>query len=302
VEELTHHPDWSSRISAKDLGKYIAELSVAFGVTGNSSLVPAIEAVYSRLRHELPIQYRLAVLTDLTAELPVGPDSASALLPFVQQDTDISVISTAAINMAMLMPTTPQDHLDGPRYIARVALKADTDRATRVGLLAGLFLLGDQRVLPLLDDAWSLLTSDERGELTRAHSGFIYASMVEFLMDHLDGTDESTFGYVAGSLGRLPLDTLTGPQSGRVLDVRRRFPSSLLEEESPVTVTAVWSVEEYGQRLARKLKRLARYESEPKVLPIVMRVWGIEPRDERSIVVRADEVRQYIVDGTATTR
>src|SRR5207253_5556380 len=104
-----------------------------------------------------------------------------------------------------------------------------------------------------------------------------YASMVDFLLDRLGKErDEGLFGSLAVALYRLPEETENGPRPGYVVDIERRFPSSLGDDEPGVKVLDAWTVEEYGARIAPQLRRLAREESEPKVLPLVMAAWGID--------------------------
>jgi tetratricopeptide (TPR) repeat protein len=98
---------------------------------------------------------------------------------------------------------------------------------------------------------------------------------VDFLLDRLGKErDEGLFGSLAAALCRLPEVTAQGRHPGYVVDVARRLPSSFLESEPTLTLLDAWPIEEYGARIAPRLKVLAREESEPKVLPMVMAASG----------------------------
>jgi tetratricopeptide (TPR) repeat protein len=152
-----------------------------------------------------------------------------------------------------------------------------TSETVRISVFSGLLLLGDRRVLPILDRLWGLLGRQGRRRMLYAKSGVAYASTVDFLLDRLGKErDEGLFGSLAAALCRLPEVTAQGRHPGYVVDVARRLPSSFLESEPTLTLLDAWPIEEYGARIAPRLKELAREESEPKVLPTVMAAWGID--------------------------
>jgi tetratricopeptide (TPR) repeat protein len=196
---------------------------------------------------------------------------------FVHAEPDPGVAATAVINMAHLAPLSGDDPLSGLSMLTSLYEHEHTSETVRISVFSGLLLLGDRRLLPTLDRLWGRLGPQGRRRVLYVKSGLAYASTVDFLLDRLGNErDEGLFGSLAAALCRLPEETVQGRHPGYVVDVARRFPSSFLESEPTVTLLDAWPIEEYGARIAPRLKELARGESEPKVLPMVMAAWGID--------------------------
>jgi len=125
---------------------------------------------------------------------------------------------------------------------------AETDAAC-AGILQGLLLLGDRRVLPLLDRCWEPLGEEGRRILIHSWSGFVYASTIEFLPGWLEcEEDESMYGSIAGTLGGYPL---RGDAHPFVLDVERKFSADGEEEGPPVKVAGEWTFGSTGRSTPR---------------------------------------------------
>jgi Tfp pilus assembly protein PilF len=179
--------------------------------------------------------------------------------------------------MVHLTHLSGDDPLSGLSMLSSLYEHEQTSETVRISVFSGLLLLGDRRVLPILDRLWGLLARQGRHRVLYAKSGVAYASTVDFLLDQLGKErDEGLFGSLAAALCHLPEETAQGRHPGYVVDVARRLPSSFLESEPTLTLLDAWPIEEYGARIAPRLKELAREESEPKVLPTVMAAWGID--------------------------
>jgi hypothetical protein len=297
LETLVDNPQLWEHVNDKVLQEYAPRLCHMLGNPGGEHVIASMDMMYATMLAHLTREERLALLVELAVSLPIGEESARALTPFITRESDVGVISSAAIDVAMLMPPSEDKPLAGPAYLAELAMHAEIGEAARVGLVQALLLLGDRRVQPFIERVWQLLTPEQRTSVTHARSGLAYASMIEFYMAQLDEEDEVLFGALAAALAQLPLQTLDGMKPDRVSDVERRFPSSMRDTQSPLMLKQEWSVAEYGGVIADKLRALAARESEPKILPLVMYIWGIDPPDSRSVLVRQQDIRTALTPG-----
>jgi Flp pilus assembly protein TadD len=241
-------------------------------------LLASFDAMYRRLLEDLSPVERGSIIDEVCASLPVGVAAVQTLALFVHAEPDPGVAATAVINMAHLAPLSGDDPLSGLSLLTSLYEREHTSETVRASIFCGLLLLGDRRVLPLLDRLWGLLGPQGRRRVLFATSGVAYASTVDFLLHRLGKErDDGLFGSLAAALYRLPEETAQGPRPGYIVDVERRFPSSFLQSEPTLRLLGEWPIEEYAARIAPRLRELAREESEPKVLPTVMAAWGIDP-------------------------
>ncbi len=295
---LVRQPDLWPALGRDELERFVARLCLAFGVTNDSALAQPLERAYDLAIERLSVEARLRVLQQVTRQTPSTVTGVQSLHVFICRDPDAVVVSSASIDLATLTPLEGDDPLTGPRALLDLAASLPADGAARVGALQGLLLLGDRRTTPLLHRAWDMLDAEGRSQLTRARSGFVYATVVDLFVEWLDRAiaagDDETVGAIAGSFWRLPFDTLTGPNPGQILDVSRRFPALMADPDPGVTTVSSWSVEEYGDLIASRLRDLAGREHHPRLLPAVLRAWGIEPTDHRPFAERAPSLERFI--------
>lgn len=246
-----------------------------YGCTSDMAEIPRLTKLFAVVNRRLALEHRRQILVDVTTGVEHQLASVNAFLPFMMSDPDLAVVSSAALNMAMLMPLRDGDVLTGPRYLLGDVVHLQQDEHVRVGTLMGLLLLGDRRVTRLLSGCWNSLSPDGRKSLSHARSGFAYASTVEFFLEWLSDAeqrnDEAEFGLVAAALANVR----QGSKQPLVLDVERRFPANATNE-APVNVLAQWTFEEFGQQIAPRLVEMYARESEPRVLGHVLKTWGIE--------------------------
>lgn len=238
----------------------------------------SIGALYARLLEDWSEGDRADIIRQVAASLTVGAASVEVLRLFLAAEPDPPTAATAVLDMVHLTPLIDADPLNGVVLVARLFEEMEDHR---VAIVMGLLLLGDRRVLPVLHGLWERLDGKQKNDVLQARSGFGYASTVVFLLKRLRREqDEGLFGQLAAALYRLPQETEAGPRPGEILDVERRLPSSTLEDEPTVILLQSWTIAEYGRMIAPELRALAQQESEPRVLPYVMAVWGIAPDDD----------------------
>lgn len=96
---------------------------------------------------------------------------------------------------------------------------------------------------------------------------------MDFLIDILENTiNEHVFGSVAGYMAGLPRMLA----KNAILDVERKFPINSPDSRAPIRLIKEWSFEEYGKFIKPRLDKIAENESEPRVVPKILEMWGID--------------------------
>jgi hypothetical protein len=242
-----------------------------YGSTQNVGDQPALQRLYSVLRKRISADGRLRLEQSVCQYALEGKTGVLALVPFLLGETDLSVISTAALDYAMLMPRVNGDPLSGPKFLISQYDQAAGNDALRLGILTGLILLGDERLLPLVKGRWrDFKSSEDRRRIAAAKSGFVSTLLVEFLMDWLENTtDESDVGAIAGAMARMPLDA----QVEFVVRQRRCFPASDAEPGKEIEYLEKWSFADYAEVIRPRLDPLIAKEAPPKVIPAILEGW-----------------------------
>lgn len=250
-----------------------------YGITNDGDMVPKLMHLYGVLAQCSSMHERMDLLARITEAIDEGVVSNNALMPFIYVDPDFTVISTASLNLAVLMPLENENPMTGPRYLRHMAedlTAPDEHQTNRLGILSGLVLLGDRRVTPYLDQCWTLLDVEHQVRLTQSRSNFVYAAVVEFYLDWLEAClvegDEHIFGAVAAAVYRA---ADMARATGGVSDVERKFPANGPGDSPPVAILSEWTVEDFGRVIEPRLRSLNDREPEPRVMPTVMERWGI---------------------------
>ena len=167
----------------------------------------------------------------------------------------------------------PRDAKTGVKSLLIRPVKATTRRSQDpLGIFLGLLSMGDRRVLSEISRLRSQLARKEVKEICAAELGYLHGPIVEFLLDWMEElpTDSGPFGAIAGILFRLPRE-----HSDRgVIELERIFPAQIGQKST--VQRGEWSVPEFGELIAAKLRLLSDAEEEPKVTPKIMQAWGIE--------------------------
>ncbi len=278
-------------LTAAELGDLLKFGCVVYGTTADDTRAVQVSQLLAHVVETVPVESRRQVVVDLGAMLedygrahgvvPVG-----ALFPFVLDDPDFVVISTASLQVAQLMPLQDGDPLTGPRTVLELARAAREPRR-QVAILSGLTALGDEDVFDLLEASWHRFDRDTQTHLV-AYMGHQPATVaaVEFLVTRLERWiaegHEGPIGHAAPTLIRLAQRAGCSPDRPRagetgVFDLERAFPSwSLPPDVNAINIRRTYSVDEFGRRIARRLARLAALESYPRILPTALRAWGAD--------------------------
>ena len=257
----------------------LEETLKCYGSTFDGAMILELFKFYRRYLGMADVGRRQQLLTRMTEFLSNGQQHRSiALLCFISADTDGQITSGAALDLAMVMPADKGDPLTGPKFAAfhgcgGVRAKLGKPGSDDEGdVAAGLLLLGDMRLLPLLEEIWERLTPEGRRRMVRRRSNLVSALMIEFLLRRLEADkEEEYFGELGAALHNLPEIAAQLPISA-VMDISRNFglpagkePMELLGREDMATAFA---------RIRPRLEALIARESEPKVLPAALAVWA----------------------------
>jgi hypothetical protein len=280
LSALGDSPAGWDALSNETLKQLVIVKCVEYGVTQDVSRIPRLFALYGYAKTRLDTSQRMELLTQFAAmtEERMG-QGHMGLMMFLAVDDDASICSTAAMSLAVLFDSHDGDELAGPTFVVRTLLSREKDPRTQGRALGGILLLGDKRLLPLLEDAWSRLSDDSRLELTRAKSGFVSEAMVEFWLRCLEGgCSEAVFGSVVAAIAKMPVIA----QVPFVLDVQRVMPA-YLDSENPMRVLRKRSFGEYLEEILPRLDALEESESDPKLIPKIYEVWQ-NPEQFRGII------------------
>ena len=276
----------------------LAEALKCYGSVADASHVRALFALYRRYLGMADVARRQALLSRMTEFVSDGRQNRYlALLCFVSADSDGQIISGAALDIAMVMPIDAGDPLTGPRHVAthscgllraKLGGPASDDEGHAA---AGLLLLGDMRLLPMLEEIWERLTPEGRRRMVKRRSNLASALAVEFLLRRLEAdTDEEYHGELGAFLFNLPEIASKQPVNA-LLDIRRNF--GLPAGQEPMELVGKETMSEAFARIGPRLKALVDRESEPKVLGSTYAAWamaaGVDLNDAQSAEQPQDE-------------
>jgi hypothetical protein len=288
AEDLLGRPnDWPNLsegelVELASLGSWVAALRDDAGVE------EGFESFYAFVVENLAAHTRRQIAANLGEHLEAfgrehGTCPVSVLRHWLLSDPEAGVVSTAALTAAQVMPPTDEDPLTGPRLVLGVALEA-TDAGTQGAIVTGLAALGEADVLALVDEAWEALDGDAKSDVLHGMgSGPPTMAAIDFLVSRLERAaengEEGPVGHVVASLVRLrhAAGQLTVGGVSGVPDIDRLFPSWGGEEgESPIVVRQVYAPDVVGERIVKRLQRVAAAETYPRLLPLALRAWGVE--------------------------
>ncbi len=256
----------------------LEEALKCYGSIADASQVRNLFVFYRRYLGMADVGRRQALLTRITEFVSDGRQNRYlALLCFLNADTDGQIVSGAALDVAMVMPQESGDPLTGPKHVALHSCGGLRAKMGRPGsddegyAAAGLLLLGDMRLLPMLEEIWERLTPEARRRMVQRRSNLVSALMVEFLLRRLEADKaEEYFGELGAALHNLPEIASQLPISA-VMDIRRNF--GLPAGKEPMELLCRETLAEAFVRIRPRLEALIARETEPKVLPAALAVW-----------------------------
>jgi hypothetical protein len=279
MSALGDEPDAWQGLDDEELKELVIVKCIEYGVTQDASRIPMLFALYRHAIRRFDVSERAELLTQFSAmtEQQKG-QGHMGLMMFLVAESNPGIRSSAAMSLAVLYQPDDRDVLSGPRFVVSQLLREDKTE-DQGAALGGVLLLGDKRLLPLLEDAWSKLSDDARLGLTQAKSGNVFEAMVEFWLRCLEkGCSESVVGSVVAAIAKMPIVT----QIPFVFDIERVLPV-YNDSRNPVRLIRRISFSDYLNEIRPRLEALEAIESEPKLIPKIYEIWE-NPGQFRSLV------------------
>ena len=258
----------------------LEEALKCYGSIADGSQIRTLFAFYRRYLGMADLARRQGLLTRITEFVSDGRQNRYlALLCFLNADNDGQIISGAALDISMVMPQENGDPLTGPKHVALHGCGGLRAKMGRPGsddeghAAAGLLLLGDMRLLPMLEEIWDRLTPEARRRMVQRRSNLVSAVMIEFLLRRLEADKtEEYFGELGAFLFNLPEIASKQPINA-VLDIRRNF--GLPPGKEPMELVGSEDIPAAFARFRPRLQALIDREHGPiKVLNATISVWA----------------------------
>ena len=264
LQEFRESRQWAI-VPREKLPDTLIAACIHCGTTLDGRFIEGTRALYSYVADVCLPNVRTMVLGEVGDAVYRGETSESALLPILFCDPEREIIAAAAMEIAQV---TPQD---GPGFVLSLA-KQESDPVRASAIVQGIYLLGDARLRPLLDEAWATVLSEEGKTLvlgSRADS--TKRATVDFVVDLIEALDDNdpVFGAAMAALVRLARNAM----GGVVIETLRSFP--IQQGAPPLVEVERWSIAEYGQIIAPRLHAVWECEAEPKITQVAAAAWGI---------------------------
>ena len=262
--QLVDQPAVYKEFSDDDLDEFVFLTLHANGrIAGGApeSLIDVCREWSSRV----PVDKRVLLERALLAKIQSDETGTHALLPLMLGDRDTSLVSTTTLDWCCL---GTDEHAG---VVGAIEAFESGLAQNREGILLGVLATGDRRLLASVRHLRASLIRPEVKAICASNQAMLHAPLVEYLVDWLDevpsGDEEGPFGAVAGFLFRLP------QQHSVVIELERMFPARLGQRTT--TEIGRWTIEQFGRRVAPRLRSIALQESDPKVMHLVMGAWGV---------------------------
>ncbi|TLM67390.1 MAG: hypothetical protein FDZ69_04660 [Deltaproteobacteria bacterium] len=266
---LLGQPERWGSLDNKTLDQLVHGVACMYGASNDDRLVDIITELYAIYREKIPSEQRLFNYEACRERVEQGEISPLGLLPFLLCDYDRQIVSSAALDFAVLQPGE-EDPMSGVNLLLEWAT---SEIAGNPGaIFGGLVVCGDRRVTELLKAHRESLSVAEVEEAIHCHSGMLVAGSIEFYLDWLGELDSerdaSLYGAVAAGLANQVL----GARDMVVRDIERSFPVGAGE---PVEVKKKWPLKDYAKIIAPRLNAITARETGEPIMPHVLKVWGL---------------------------
>jgi hypothetical protein len=262
-------PDAWEDLDDEELKQVVMIKCIEYGMSQDGARIPGLFGLYRHAVAQLDVSDRLEMLTEFSRSTEEQHGRGHmGLMMFLAVDDNPTVQSSAALSLSVLYDPEDGDELAGPAFVVRTLLNRESDPESQGIGLGGVLLLGDKRVMPLLEDAWEQLSEEAQLAMTKAKSGFVSEGIVEFWLNCLEsGCSESVFGSVVAAIAKMPVIA----QVPFVLDIERLFPAYAGGE--PMRPLRRTSFADYLDEIRPRLEAIEEEEPEPKLIPNIYEIW-----------------------------
>lgn len=252
---------------------------IRFGYYNDPAAIPDIITLFNDIFLEQTLETKRRVYSHVSMIVSeFGGRLAPALIPFIMLDTELSIVSTATVDYTSLGPLIDNNPMTRPLDV--IDMIQNNMSRNPAAVFGGLLVLGDPRVCKLLETMRPTIPAEYVSEITKSFSGFsskcvieFYLDWIEELVDERDYQSEAIIGHVMAGLCRLAKHR----SNPTIIDGLRPFPVPQKGTSHWPTMSQI-DFDEFAQSIAIRLYDLERRESMPKVMPHVIRAFGLEPR------------------------
>lgn len=254
---------------------------VRYGLYNREDMIAPLAAFYRDFVMRLLEERRFQISRHIMNLVDVSCVSINALLPFIAGDDARAVVSTCVIDFVSLGQLTDDDPMSRVKDI--IGLIEGGTLKIEGAAFGALLHIADERVCKLLLPLRDSLDRDAKNEAVKCSTGIIHAAVADFYLDWLEGMSgdgrDDEFGIVASGLALLRKTS----RVDKVFTGRRPFP---LRHDTPehlkMEMATSVPIGEYLKRMAPRMYALERSEPPPRVMPHVLREWGLQPLTDRA--------------------
>jgi hypothetical protein len=263
-------PESWEGLTPQQLGTLASIRLSTYGRSGSADERADVQRLYALLLRRLTPLERLQVEEAVCDLVALGATTPVALIPFIRSESDTSIIATATIDCCMLTTRWNNDPLTGPKAVARQLDEVAISPTERLGILTGLLLLGDDRVLPLVKGRWRQIESaDDRRRLATIEPVAVSTLAIEFLLDWLEQTaDPEDVNAISTTMARMPRRS-----PGGVIREQRCFPMSLAQDKPAISIEAQWTFRAYLELIRPRLESLVVRRPNAGSIVTILRAW-----------------------------
>jgi hypothetical protein len=249
---------------------------IRYGTFNKQEMIGPLAALYRTQTTKISEKARYSVYRHVVGFVEnTSIVSVNAFLPFIAEDSSLTIVSTAVIDYVSLGPLTDDDPMSRVKDI--IGMIESGMLENEGAAFGGLLHIGDKRVCDLLIPLRDSLDHDAMNVAVKCSTGFIHSATTDFYLDWLEGMEGSdkdeAFGVVASGLGLLKKKS----QSDQVLTGLRPFPVRAATPEQSKASQKPIPLAEYVQRISQRMYALERAEPPPRVMPHVLTEWGLKP-------------------------
>lgn len=211
--------------------------------------------MFAEFARRFGVSDRMNVLQTLVAFIEEGRASADALLPFVYFDQGDTLITAASREFALLHPSPASDPTAGARTLLERVDAAQMLKWRRGAVMAGLLMLGDMRLAPVLTGRCGEFASSTARRIVAGAMGVFATRLhVEFLLDWLEHAPTAEDAVAAAqALAQMPhwcVDT-------QICDLSRVLPSTAAPAGDELEIKERWTFPAYLTEIRPRLAAVA---------------------------------------------
>jgi len=249
-----------------------------FGLTSTYEFAVQLVELYARLlRAGMPVEHRWQAFAFLDDTVKRGLASVEVYVPFMLQDPHGAIVCNAVCEYVSDGSLLYDDPMGRPKVILELAHRGE---ARNAGAIFGALLsLGDPRLLQLLWPLKDTLSSDDLREACKVQTECLHAGTIHFILDWMEGLEADGQDLAFGTLVTSLIVRRRAAKSPRVATGLRPFPYDSVSSEEAKAMLKVIPIEEFTAGVGPRMIALAETEPEPRLMPAVLKVWGLGRED-----------------------